>query len=244
MLLLSGWYVPAALGGTRTNRRRNSRFRAVGAGLASLALTASLAACGSESSSDANEAEGNYEMKVVKAAFPGDQHLGQTSLMKIAVRNTGNKAVPAAAITISVAGEEGQTSALPFGIRDPQPDLAQPDRPVWVLAEGYPKASSTTTKRGGASSSSRKTFVFGSLKPGATVEGIWKLSAVKPGRFTVLYSVDAGLSGTAKAKTNTGVAPGGSFKVDVSEAPVNTEVTDSGEVVEIGPNQGKKNSGG
>jgi hypothetical protein len=241
--LLSGWYVPPALGGTRTNRRRNSRFRVIAAGLASLALAASLAACG-ESSSDANEAEGTYEMKVVKATFPTAQHLGQTSLMKIAVRNTGKKTVPAAAITVSVAGEEGQTSALPFGIRDPQPDLAQPDRPVWVLAEGYPKASGTTTKRGGATTSSRKTFDFGSLKPGATVEGIWKLSAVKPGKFTVLYGVDAGLGGTAKAKTAAGVAPGGSFKVDVSGAPVNTEVTDSGEVVEIGQNQGKKNSGG
>jgi hypothetical protein len=239
-----GWYVPAALGGTRTNRRRNSRIRAIGAGLASLALAASLAACGSETSSDANEAEGSYEMKVVKATFPTDQHLGQTSLMKVAVRNTGDKAVPAVAITVSVAGKEGQTSALPFGIRDPQPDLAQPDRPVWVLAEGYPKTSTTTTKRGGGTSSSRKTFVFGSLKPGATVEGIWKLSAVKPGRFTVLYGVDAGLSGAAKAKTAAGVAPGGSFKVDVSNAPVNTEVTDSGEVVEINPHQGKKNTGG
>jgi hypothetical protein len=228
-----GWYVPAALGGTRSNRRRNSRFRAVAAGLASLALAASLAACGSESSSDANEAEGNYEMKVAKATFPTDQHLGETSLMKIAVRNTGEKTVPAVAITVSVAGEEGQTSALPFGLRDPQPDLAQPDRPVWVLAEGYPTTSKTTTKRGGATSSSRKTFVFGSLKPGATVEGIWKLSAVKAGKFTVLYAVDAGLNGTARAKTAAGVAPGGSFKVDVSNSPVNTEVTDSGEVVEI-----------
>jgi hypothetical protein len=242
--LLSGWYVPPALGGTRTNRRRNSRLRAIAAGLASLALAASLAACGSESSSDANEAEGTYEMKVVKATFPTAQHLGQTSLMKIAVRNTGNRTVPATAITVSVAGKEGQTSELPFGIRDPQPDLAQPDRPVWVLAEGYPKASGTTTKRGGATTSSRKTFDFGSLKPGAAVEGIWKLSAVKPGKFTVLYGVDAGLGGTAKAKTAAGVAPGGSFKVDVSSAPVNTEVTDSGEVVEIGQNQGKKNSGG
>ena len=79
MRFLSGWYVPPALGGTRTNRRRNSRFRAIGAGLASLALAASLAACGGESSSDANEAEGTYEMKVAKATFPTEQHLGQTS---------------------------------------------------------------------------------------------------------------------------------------------------------------------
>ena len=93
-------------------------------------------------------------MKVTKATFPTEQDLGQTSLMKIAVTNTGDKKVPATAVTISIAGKEGETSTLPFGIRDPQPDLAQPDRPVWVLAEGYPKPAGATTKRGGATTSS------------------------------------------------------------------------------------------
>jgi hypothetical protein len=212
-----------------------------------LALAASVVACG-ESSSNADETEGTYEMKVVKATFPTEQDLGQTSSMNIALRNTGEKTVPTTAITISIAGKEGETSMLPFGIRDPQPDLAQPDRPVWVLAEGYPKAAGETTKRGGATTSSRKTFDFGSLKPGATVEGVWKLSAVKAGRFTVLYGVDAGLGGAAKAETDTGVEPGGSFKVQITDATPNTEVTDSGEVVEIGKGQGQgqgqKNSGG
>jgi hypothetical protein len=219
----------------------------LGAGLASLALAASAAACG-ESSSGADEPEGTYEMKVAKATFPTEQDLGQTSLMKIAVTNTGDKKVPAATVTISIAGKEGESSTLPFGIRDPQPDLAQPDRPVWVLAEGYPKPAGATTKRGGATTSARKTFDFGSLEPGRSVEGIWKLSAVKAGRYTVLYSVDAGLTGSAKAETDTGVEPGGSFKVLVTKATPNTEVTDSGEVVEIGrdrsKSQGKKSSGG
>jgi hypothetical protein len=215
------------------------------AGLAALALAASLAACGG-SSSGSEEPEGKYEVKVVKATFPTEQDLGQTSLMRIAVRNTGERTVPTIGITISIAGEEGQTSSLPFGIHDPQPDLAQPDRPVWVVAEGYPKPSGATTKRGGATSSSRKTYDFGALKPGKTVEGIWKLSAVKAGRFTVLYQVDAGLGGKSKAETDTGVTPGGTFKVQITPATPNVEVTDSGEVVEIGKGQGqgKKNSGG
>jgi hypothetical protein len=215
------------------------------AGLAALAVATSLAACGS-SSSGSEEPEGKYEMRVVKATFPTDQDLGQTSVMRIAVRNTGDRTVPTAGITISIAGEEGQTSALPFGIHDPQPDLAQSDRPVWVVAEGYPKLPGTTTNRGGATSSSRKTFDFGTLKPGKTVEGIWKLSAVKAGHFTVLYAVDAGLGGKAKAETDTDVAPGGTFKVQITDAIPDVEVTDSGEVVEIGQGRGqdKKNSGG
>jgi hypothetical protein len=215
------------------------------AGLAALALAASLAACGG-SSSGSEEPEGKYQVKVVKATFPTEQDLGQTSLMRIAVRNTGERTVPTTGITISIAGEEGQTSSLPFGIHDPQPDLAQPDRPVWVVAEGYPKPSGATTKRGGATSSSRKTYDFGALEPGKTVEGIWKLSAVKAGHFTILYQVDAGLGGKAKAETDTGVTPGGTFEVQVTSVTPNVEVTDSGEVVEIGKGQGqgKKNSGG
>ncbi len=205
----------------------------IGAGLASLALAVSLAACGG-SSSASDEPEGTYEMKVTRATFPTDQDLGQTSLMRIAVRNTGEKTVPTAAITVSIAGEEGRTSMLPFGIHDPQPDLAQPDRPVWVLAEGYPKPSGATTKRGGASTASRKTFDFGPLKPDQTVEGIWKLSAVKAGRFTLLYGVQAGLTGAARAETAVGVEPGGSFTVKITRRTPETEVTDSGEVVEIG----------
>jgi hypothetical protein len=208
------------------------------AGLAALALATALAACGGGTESNADEPEGKFEMKVVKAEFPTAQDLGQTSLMRIAVENTGDRKVDTTGITISIAGEEGQTSSLPFGIHDPQPGLAQPDRPVWVVAEGYPKPAGTTTKRGGVTTSARKTYDFGPLKPGETVEGIWKLSAVKAGRFTVLYGLDAGLGGKAKAETDTGVTPGGTFKVQITDSTPNVEVTDSGEVVEIGQGAG------
>jgi hypothetical protein len=189
-----------------------------------------LAACGGESSSDANERAGTYNVRVTHASFPTEQRLGQTSLMQLAVRNGGKKVLPALTVTISIAGKEGQTSSLPFGIRDPQTGLAQPDRPVWVLAQGYPRLADSPDP-GGASTSNRKTFSFGPLKPGATTNAVWKLSAVKAGKFTVLYNVNAGLSGTAKAETN-GVAAGGSFATEISAVPPDTEVTDSGEVIE------------
>ena len=48
------------------------------------------------------------------------------------------------------------------------------------------------------------------------------------------YGVDAGLSGKAKAETTGGVKPGGTFAVNISTTPPATEVTDSGEMVEIG----------
>jgi hypothetical protein len=195
-----------------------------------VAVAALLAACGGESSSDANQAAGTYDVRVTEASFPTEQRLGQTSLLRLAVRNTGDKALPALTVTISIAGGAGQNSSLPFGISDPQTGLAQPDRPVWVLAQGYPRLGGSTDP-GGASTSNRKTFSLGVLKPGATTAAVWKLSAVKAGHFTVLYRIDAGLSGTAKAETN-GVAAGGSFATEISAALPDTEVTDDGEVVE------------
>lgn len=196
---------------------------------ASLAL--SLTACGGGSSSDANETEGSYAVKVSEASFPTEQHLGQTYLLNLGVRNTGDKTIPALTVNVSIKGKEGEGSTLPFGIRDPQPELAQPDRPVWVLAAHYPKFAGVTAN-GGAETSNPKTFDFGPLKKGATANTVWKLSAVKPGSYTLVYSVEAGLTDATKAKSGGGAAPGGSFTVKINSAERNTEVNDSGEVVE------------
>jgi hypothetical protein len=199
--------------------------------LAALAVAALLGGCG-ESSSDANEPTGTFHVKVTEASFPTAQKLGQTSLLRLGIRNTGKRTVPGLTVTFTVAGKEGVASSLPFGIRDPQPQLAQPDRPVWVLAQTYPRLVDSSSP-GGASTSNRKTFDFGPLKPGATTEAVWKLSAVRAGRYTLLYWVNAGLSGGAKAKTEGGVAPGGSFATEITERLPETEVTDSGEIVEV-----------
>lgn len=195
-----------------------------------MAVAALLAACGG-SSADSNQPGGTYDVKVTEASFPTEQRLGQTSVLQIGVRNTGRKTLPALLVTISVAGKEGQDSSLPFGYRDPEPGLAQPDRPVWVLAAKYPKLAGSSAP-GGATTSNPKTFDFGPLKPGATTTAVWKLSAVKAGKFTLLYNVGANLSGTAKTRTGGGASPGGSFVTDVSAVPPDVEVTDSGEVIE------------
>lgn len=207
------------------------RFRAGIVAALSATLALSIAACGDEPSSDANEAAGNYRVKVTEASFPTSQRLGQTSLMRLGVRNTSKKTIPALTVNVSVAGKEGKGSTLPFGIRDPEPELAQPDRPVWVLAEHYPKFAGSDTP-GGAETSNQKTYDFGQLKPGATANLVWKLSAVKSGSYTLLYVIDAGLGGQAKAETAAGVKPGGSFSVQISSAALDKEVTDSGEVVD------------
>lgn len=204
------------------------------------ALAFSIAACGGdEASSDSGETAGKYPVKVVTAEFPTKQRLGETTLLRLGVRNTGKKALPALTVTIFVGGKEGRESSLPFGYRDPSPGLAQPDRPIWALAAHYPKAHGSS-ESAGAETASPNTFDFGPLKPGATTEAVWKLSAVKAGDYKLFYEVGAGLGGTAKAEAAGDTEAGGSFATQISTVPPETEVKDNGEVVEIG---GKMDSG-
>lgn len=221
-------------------RGRRRTFRGAATVLAAAALTSVLAACGGEEpTADSNEAPGKYPVKIVTAEFPAKQRLGETTLLRLGVRNTGEKTIPGLAVTISVGGKEGRASSLPFGYRDPSPGLAQPDRPVWVLSARYPKANGSN-ETAGAETANPKTFDFGPLKPGKTTEAVWKLNAVKSGKYNLFYEVGGGLGGTARAETAPGTQAGGSFVAQISDVPPETEVTDSGEVVEI---QAKPDSG-
>jgi hypothetical protein len=148
--------------------------------------------------------------------------------------------VPLLTVTATIEGEDGASSALPFGVRERQPGLAQPDRPAWVLSPGYPKTDGSA-EPGGASTSNLKTFALGPLKPGQATTAVWQLSAVKAGDYVLSYLVGAGLNPEAKARTEGGVAPGGSFEVEITREPQNVEVTDSGEIVEIGDDQPSPN---
>lgn len=218
---------------------RLARRHAPAAGVAAGLLSVSLAACGGgESSAGSSEASGAYPVKIVRAEFPARQRLGETTLLRLAVRNSGKRTLPALTVGITVGGKKGRDSSLPFGYRDPSPGIAQPDRPVWALSARYPRVDGSS-RRAGAETASPKTFSFGPLKPGATTEAVWKLSAVKAGSYRLFYELGAGLGGAAKAETAPGTPAGGSFAVQISDEPPETEVTDSGQVVEI---NGKKNS--
>lgn len=219
----------------------NARYRlwtALGA-VAIVLLLASAAGCGGGSSSSANQEAGKFPVEVTSAQFPTRQHLGQTSLMRLGIRNAGRKALPALTVNVSVGGKEGRGSTLPFAIHDPEPGLAQPDRPVWVLAARYPRFA-RSKHPAGAEGSNQKTFAFGPLKPGATANLVWKLSAVKTGSFVLLYSIDAGIGGQSRAETAGGATPGGSFSVQISSKPYDTEVSGNGEVVPVGSKPSKR----
>ncbi|MBS1888473.1 MAG: hypothetical protein JSU06_14930 [Actinobacteria bacterium] len=200
-------------------------------GSAVLAMAVLLSACG-ESSSSSNEKSGTYEVAVTGASFPSHQFVGQTSLLKIAARDTGEKPVPNLAITVNVEGKEGEAARIPFAIHDPQAGLAGPDRPVWVLSAAYPRLAGSS-HTAGAETSNAKTYTFGELKPGESVEAVWKLSAVRPGKYTIGYEVEAGLTGNTKAKTSSGVTPGDTFVTQITTELPETEVNAAGEIVEI-----------
>lgn len=202
-------------------------------------MAALLAACGG-SSPATSEKSGSYKVAVTDAGFPTKQFIGETSLMRIGVKNTGGKTVPALTVTVNVEGKEGETARIPFAVHDPQPGLVGPDRPVWVLAATYPRLAGSA-EPGGAETSNAKTYSFGPLAPGKSVEAVWKLSAVRAGKYTVGYEVGAGTGGAARAKTAGGVRPGGTFVADISTALPPTEVNAAGEIVEIEP--GGKRSG-
>jgi hypothetical protein len=212
--------------------------------LAAVAVAALLAACGGGASAD-KEPAGEFDVGVTAASFPTLQRLGQTSLLKLSVKNDGNETVPNLVVYFTVAGKQGAAASLPFGIHERQAELATPTRPVWVLAEGFPRlvragedktGLKNTGEKNPAATSSLKTFAFGPLKAGQTRSAVWKLSAVREGKYTLRYQVGAGLGTQTKAKTKGGVAPGGTFVAEITAKNPDTEVTDSGEIVEVEKN--------
>ncbi|MEX2449046.1 MAG: hypothetical protein WD404_09945 [Solirubrobacterales bacterium] len=217
------------MGGHRTPAR-GPRWRSLPAGAVAAALSASLIACGGSESSNGGEADAAYDVRIVRAEFPVRQRLGETHLLRLGVRNSGEQRLPALTVSFTVGGERGRDSGLPFGIRDPQPGLAQPDRPVWVLSDTYPRLAGSS-ESAGAETAAKKTFDFGPLKAGETVIAVWQLSAVRTGRYRLFYELGAGLGGKGKAETAAGVEAGGSFAVRIGEATPEVVVTDDGEVV-------------
>ena len=204
--------------------------------MVALAVTAGFGACGgSGERQDVDEPSGEFPVQVATAKFPNHQRLAEENDLELAVKNTGDETIPDLAVTIFVdQGADG-----PFSIRSDQPGLANPNRPVWILAQDYPKLITPGVSgkelddapSAGAEAAQTNTFSFGSLAPGDTVDAVWRVTAVKGGTYTVNYEIAASLTGKAKAVTNDGSPVKGSFVVTVSEQPPRTKVNSQGEVV-------------
>jgi hypothetical protein len=170
---------------------------------------------------DAAEPSGDFKVEVVSASFPRTQHIAQTVVLRLRVRNADTRALPLA-VTVETAPPAPGLAAVAFGQRSADPQLADSARPVWVLDEG-PRGGDTAAVN---------TWSAGALRPGESRLLTWRLVAAKAGTYTVAYRVSPGLTGRAKA------APGrridGSFRVRIDDRPVPATVAADGEVVRGG----------
>jgi len=204
-----------------------------------------LSACGGGARQDANEPSGNFLVVVTTASFPASQRLSGHSHFVLAIRNTGSKTIPNIAVTIcnvtcaypAPAGEG--TTAGAFAQDLQMQGLANASRPVWVV-DRPPGACNYGCKAnspggeggpGGAVTAYSNTWALGALSPGRTARFDWAVTAVAPGRHVVAWEVAAGLNGKAKAVLSNGSAPHGTFTVNISTAPAQTYVNNSGQIV-------------
>jgi hypothetical protein len=163
-----------------------------------LALAVGVSACGSGDRQDANEEEGTWKVQVVSASFPGKQTLADTTELQIKVKNEEDRTLPNLAVTV-----DG------FDRREEEKQFAEPSRPIWVIEEGPENSTTAFTN----------TWAVGAVPAGQTRTLKWKVTAVRPGTYTLRWRVAAGLDGKEKAvlADPDGEAATGEFVARVSD---------------------------
>lgn len=167
------------------------------------AVASAAAGCGSQSRLDQGEPAGTWRVEVARFSFPTHQRLARKTEAVLVVKNADSRPIPNLAVTLTG-----------FSYRDPDPRLADPNRPAWVVDSA--PAGSETAYDG--------TYAFGEIGAGQTATLRWKVTPVRAGTYTVKYRVAAGLSGKAKAVLPNGSAPAGSQKSVIVAAPGPAEV--------------------
>jgi hypothetical protein len=216
------WYVAPAL----EARRADGLWARRDLGLAlSCAAVLSLSACGGGERQDEDEPEGDYRVEVVSATFPARQQLAKRSDLEIRVRNADDETIPNIALTV-----DG------FDSRQDDPDLADPERPVFVVngrpkdIGGFPEAKEQAPP--GCETAYVSTWACGKLRPGEEKVFKWSITAVKAGAFKLKYTVAAGLDGKARAlDVDGGGRPTGVITGSISDTPPDTRVADDGKTV-------------
>jgi hypothetical protein len=217
------WYVRRALKGRRAQGRQVSRAALAGV-LGCVAAVGPAACGGAQKRQDEDEPKGNFPVQVVEAEFPERQKLAKRSELNLVVRNAGRKTIPNVAVTV-----DG------FYRRVDDPDLADPNRPIFVIngqpkeIGGFPESKEAAPE--GGETAYVSTWALGKLKPDAEKRFRWSVTAVKSGPFRIKYSVAAGLDGKAQAVDASGGRPVGVFSGTISDAPPDTRVAEDGETV-------------
>ena len=176
------------------------------------------AGCGNDRQ-DADEPEGEYTLEVVDASFPARQTTAQHATMRLQVRNTDDRELPNLAVTVETDPSVRGDAPVAFGEASADARLSDRNRPVWIVDRGPFGGDSAYTN----------TWATGRMFPGETRDVEWRLTAMRPGTYTVKYRIAPGLNG--KAVPANGQKVTGSFDVTISDEPVPARVNGKGEVV-------------
>lgn len=205
-------YVRAAVPG------RDAILRSTTAALAAAALA--LAGCGGGERSDADDEEGTFEVELVAAEFPAQQHLADETDFLVTVRNVSGKTIPNLSATVE-SSNDGMRAAA-FSRDDDGVGLASRSRPVWIVDE-----SPGATAYG-------DTFALGPVGPGREGRFLWRVAATRAGRFRLTYRLSGSLGGGARiVRAGDGEPVRGSFDVVVDRRPAQARVTEDGEVERV-----------
>lgn len=166
-------------------------------GLCAVAVLA--AGCGGGTRQDAEEPSGTFDVEVLTAKFPAKQKLARQEQLVVEVRNADDRTIPNVAVTIDPG----------FAVRSNRADLADPNRPVWIVDDGPFGGGTAYTS----------TWALGALKAGETRKFVWKVTPVRAGSHEVRYRVAAGLNGKAKAQLAGGEKAEGAFDVMITDKP-------------------------
>ncbi len=191
------WYVGAAL------RRAPAILCAPAAAVAAVAATLVLAGCGGGERRDAGATGAMYTVAVARAEFPAHQRLAKRTALVLAVRNTGERAIPN--LVVTVRGFTDRSG----GARD-----ADRSRDVWIVDRGP----------GEAGTALEDTWTSGRLEPGRSATLRWDLTPVVAGRHELRYEIAPALAGAGRAQLAGGGVPRGTLRARVSDRPATARV--------------------
>jgi hypothetical protein len=222
--------------------------------IAALAAGVTVSACGSGARQDVSEPSGNFHVSA-SAHWTTSQRLSQHTVLLITATNTGTKAIPDIAVTITDVANGKQAPAFQKLFCAPQlrqsctETLANQARPVWVIEqapdrtshpcpqnvdpETYtgPNYSTCVGGPGGGATAYVNTWALGQLPPGQSRSFRWQLAAVQPGTYVVHWRIGAGLNGKANAVSASGAPPRGSFTVTIAASPQQAYVNNGGQII-------------
>ncbi len=176
-----------------------------------------LLGCGGGTRQDADEPSGTFKVEIVRASFPKRQHIAEKVQLRLLVRNGDKQDLDNVAVTVATKAAVNADADVAFGQNERGQDLGSAARPIWVLDKG-PEGGDTAYVN---------TWSAGVLRSGETRLLTWNLTPVKPGRYTIGYSVSPGLTGRAQAARG---RTSGSFDVTIIDQPVPARVGDDGKV--------------